>query len=273
MGTNDNNSIGKALRYDSGKPRHDLIPGWSMNELAKIYEMGAKKYADNNWRKGMKWSRVIGSLKRHLNAIERGEDFDDESKLYHAAHVAWNAITLLEYYKIYPQGDDRHQLPSLKIGLDIDEVICNWVGDWTKYWKLDVPKTWFFQKDIQLKFEEMKNKGELDKFYLNLKPLISPDELPFEPHCYITSRPVSKEITEQWLIENNFPIRPVYSVGNGKSKVDVAKESGIDIFVDDRYENFKELNEAGICTFLMDSPHNQRYNVGYKRIKHLKDLM
>ena len=56
-----------ALRYDEGKIRHDLLPGHAINELAKVYTMGAKKYADHNWRKGMKWSRVIASLKRHLN--------------------------------------------------------------------------------------------------------------------------------------------------------------------------------------------------------------
>jgi uncharacterized HAD superfamily protein len=56
------------------------------------------------------------------------------------------------------------------------------------------------------------------------------------------------------------------------SKIDVAKESGIDIFVDDRFENFVELNNAGICCYLFDSPHNRRYDVGHKRIKSLSEL-
>jgi len=65
---------------------------------------------------------------------------------------------------------------------------------------------------------------------------------------------------------------PVYSVGHGESKVSVAKNSGIDIFVDDRFENFVELNNAGVFTYLFDAPHNQRYNVGHRRIKSLKEL-
>ena len=65
---------------------------------------------------------------------------------------------------------------------------------------------------------------------------------------------------------------PVYSVGLSESKIDVAKRSGIDIFVDDRFENFVELNQAGICCYLFDASHNQRYEVGYKRIKSLREL-
>ena len=58
----------------------------------------------------------------------------------------------------------------------------------------------------------------------------------------------------------------------GHSKVDIIKESGIEIFVDDRFDNFVELNKAGICCYLFDAPHNRRYDVGYKRIKSLKEL-
>ena len=108
---------------------------------------------------------------------------------------------------------------------------------------------------------------------MSIKPKIDPKDLPFEPHCYITSRPIPNEWTEQWIAENGFPTMPVYTVGVGESKVDVAKKSGIDIFIDDRFDNFVELNRAGICTYLMDAPHNQRYNVGHKRIKNLKDLL
>lgn len=266
-----------ADRFDSGKTRHELLPPFASDQLAKVYTMGAKKYAPNNWRKGMAWSRVIGSLKRHLNEIENGNDFDEESGLYHAAHVAWNAVTLLEYYKIYPQGDDRphsylHSTP--KIGLDIDEVLCDFVGGWCEKWGLDKnPSSWFFDREIQEKFETMKANCTLNEFYLSLKPLLNPNDIPFEPHCYVTSRPVDTHITEMWLDMHGFPACPVYTVPLGASKVDVLKQAGVDIFVDDRYSNFVELNKNGICTFLYDASHNRRYDVGYKRIKSLKELV
>jgi uncharacterized HAD superfamily protein len=84
---------------------------------------------------------------------------------------------------------------------------------------------------------------------------------------------VDSAVTERWLAANGFPAVKVYTVGLTESKVDVIKSAGVDIFVDDRYENFVELNNAGICTFLMDANHNKRYEVGYKRSKSLRGLL
>lgn len=282
--------LGQGGRKNDGKIQHGLMEPFAMNELAKVFTKGNVKYPDppHNWLYGMKWSKCLESLKRHINAFERGEDFDydpncvdcqagnciNHTGLYHMAHAAWNALALVSYYKWFPQGDDRlhMQLPKPKIGLDIDEVICDWVGAWIKYWGMDVPASWFFDYDIMERFEKMRNEGSLNDFYLNLTPKISPSDIPFEPHCYVTSRPVPTFITKAWLEMCGFPLRPVITVGVGESKVDAIVKSGVDIFVDDRWDNFEELNRHGICCFLMDAPHNQRYEAGYRRIKSLKEL-
>ncbi len=274
----------KALRYNSGKIMHELIPAKFLDDLAKVYTMGAEKYAADNWRQGFSWTKALGSIKRHINKFERGEDFDYDwseeilekyGPTLHLANAAWGLSVLLEYYKIYPEGDDRkhNHLVNKRIGLDIDEVLCDWLGDWTEHRKLDRPTSWHFDRGIVDEFERMKDAGELDKFYLSLQPLISPTEIPFEPHCYITSRPVESSISEQWLDTHGFPTRPVFTVEPNKSKVDIAIEQKLDIFVDDGYHNFVALNKAGICCFLYDAPHNQRYDVGYKRIKSIKELL
>jgi len=264
-------------RYNVGKRRLDLLHPLAIEGISDVFTYGALKYEDRNWEKGMSWSDVIASLKRHLTAIERGEDYDEESGLLHIDHVQCNAHMLSTYYHIYPQGDDRRHsyLNSPKIGLDIDEVLCDWLGAWRKLWNIEeVPDSWFFDRNIKDKFNQLKEQGKLDEFYLNLdvNSNISPENLPFEPHCYITSRPVDKHITEMWLDKYNFPARPVYTVDVNHTKVEVAKKAGINIFVDDRYENFVELNNAGICCYLFDAPHNKRYDVGHKRIKNLDQL-
>lgn len=266
------NNEDKALRYDKDKIRLDLISPNASNELAKVLTFGAQKYAAWNWSKGMKWSRVIGSLKRHLNAIERGEDYDKETGCLHSAHVMCNAMFLTDYYKIYPEGDDRMKthLRIPKIGLDIDEVLADWVSHWTSFHGQEIPETWNFDRDIKSKFDSLKDDKD---FWLSIPVKTPPSDINFEPHCYITSRSIPIEWTREWLDKNNFPTMPVYSVGFGESKVQVAKESGIEWFVDDRYENYVELNDAGICTFLFNAPHNQRYDVGYKRIYNLKELL
>ena len=266
----------EGLRFNEGKTRHDLVPAFAQEQYARVLTAGANKYADRNWEKGMAWSKVVASMKRHILAFERGEDFDPETGELHMAHVMCNAAFLTEYYKIHPQGDDRPHtyLNMPKIGLDIDEVLCDWLGAWREKWGIkEVPTSWYFDRQIRKRFEQMQKDGTLNEFYLNLKPLIDGKKLPFEPYCYITSRPVLSEVTEAWLDMHGFPAKPVITVGVGGSKVDAAKEAGIDVFVDDSFGNFKALNEAGICCYLFTTPHNERYNVGHKRIDNLNELM
>lgn len=264
--------IGEGLRYNDGKVRHDLLEPYAIHELAKVFTLGAQKYAPNNWLKGMEWSKITASLKRHLNAYEKGEDYDPETGLLHAAHIAWNAMALVSYYKHFPQGDDRIHtfIKKPRIALDIDEVLADWVGLWCQYFKEDLPEFWNFDRDIGAKFEMLKDNKD---FWLSIKPKINPSDIPFEPVAYVTSRSIPTEWTEEWLRINKFPSVPVYTVGFGVSKIETLKQLNVDIFVDDRYENFEELNRAGICCYLMDALHNKRYDVGFKRIFSLKDLI
>jgi hypothetical protein len=263
----------KGERHNQGKLRFDLVHPYAHEQMVRVLTKGAEKYAPRNWERGMAWSNVIASLKRHLQAIESGEDFDSETGELHAAHLACNSHFLTAYYKIYPQGDDRphNYLHSPKIGLDIDGVI----GDFNKHLcdtvGIDVHTISHWNDPIIGKhYPTVKD----DKnFWLTMPTLVNPSELPFEVHAYITSRSIDDAVTKEWLDKNGFPVADLYCVGHNESKVEVALKSGIDIFVDDKFENFKELNNAGICCFLMDAPHNQHYNVGYKRIKHLKDLI
>jgi hypothetical protein len=264
----------KGLRYNVGKTRYDLAPAFAQEQYVKVLTKGSEKYAERNWEKGMKWSKVLASLERHLAAVKRGEDFDPETGLLHSAHIMCNAAFLTEYYKIYPQGDDRPHsyLQDIKIGLDIDEVLTHWLKAYKKLYNYHDEhdfESWWVDFDIV----NQCNNDMGEEFYKNLEPKISPKDIPFDPHCYVTSRNVSTEITQEWLHRHGFPCRPVHTVGLSKSKVQVLKEQEIDIFVDDVYKNFLEINKAGICCYLLDAPHNRRYEVGHKRIKNLADLV
>lgn len=272
----------KGLRYNQGKNRLSLVPTSAIEGIGEVLTYGANKYTvkdeqgnvlidgANNWRKGLPWTEVIDSLKRHLAAFEKGDDYDIESNCLHIDHLLTNAAFIKEFYKIYPQGDNRlhSYLNTKRIGLDIDEVLANFIGHWTKYHGQEIPETWNFDRHIKQKFESLKDDKE---FWMSIPVLTKPQDIPFEPTCYITSRWVDNSWTEEWLDKHGFPQRPVFSVKNG-SKVDVAKEQKLDLFVDDRFENFVEMNNAGICCYLFDAPHNRRYDVGYKRIKSLKDI-
>ena len=86
-----------AMRFDGDKVRWDLLPFDALEQVAMVSTYGAKKYAPKNWERGMSWSRMFGSMMRHLTARMRGERLDPESGLPHLAHVAWNAIALCTY--------------------------------------------------------------------------------------------------------------------------------------------------------------------------------
>lgn len=274
------------LRYDKGKIRFDLLESFAIEKIAEVFTKGAEKYEANNWLKGMKWSKMRASLGRHLAAFDNRQDFDVDPScpdcqkgacvahtgLLHIAQVAWNALALLSYYKHFPEGDDRYKKPMRKIGLDIDEVICDWVGPWCKrFGHEDAPQDWNFSYKMKADFESLSPEDK-EEHYLNLPARIQPSEIPFPFDCYVTARTVDVELTKRWLLKNNFPANPVYSLGWGESKLAKLKELGIEYFVDDNYKTFNELNENGIACFLMDAPHNRRYDVGYRRVVSLKDF-
>lgn len=265
----------KGERFNQGKLRYDLLNPIATEGLVKVLTKGAEKYAPRNWEKGLPWTEVIASLKRHLAAIEKGEDFDSETGLLHIDHVQCNAHFLSTFYKTAPHFDDRNHnyLKVPKIGLDIDEVICDWVGGWIEKRGIkERPHSWLFDRHIASEFDKMEQEGSLHDFMLSMKPLVDPKEIPFEPHCYITARRIPNEISQKWIDDNKFPTAPVYTVPPNTSKVDIAKQAGVDIFIDDNYKNFVELTNAGIFTYLYDAPHNKRYDVGHKRLYSLKDL-
>jgi Domain of unknown function (DUF5664) len=262
------------LRFNEGKTRYDLLPPFPIDQLAQVLTVGSKKYAERNWELGMKWSKVIASLKRHLALIEKGEDFDKETGMLHASHVMCNAAFLVQYYKTHPEFDDRpHEyLKVPKIGLDLDDVIVSFTEGFTQRFGHDIPESWHFTYDMTDHFQQLFDTNEAHDFFLGLKPAMSPSSLPFEPTCYITARTVPNEWNMEWLEKNGFPTVPVHRVDFNTSKVEIAKKAGIEWFIDDKYGNFVELNKAGICTFLWDRPHNRRYDVGYKRIHGFEDF-
>ena len=84
----------------TGKPRFDLIPPEAMKALAETYALGAVKYSDRNWEKGIPFSAALGALKRHLNAFELGDMINRaDGDIEHIAHVMWWAVALTTFVK------------------------------------------------------------------------------------------------------------------------------------------------------------------------------
>jgi hypothetical protein len=92
---------------DTEKLRYDLIPPYPLERLAEVYTIGAKKYSDRNWEKGMAWGRIFAAMMRHGWHWWSGVRWDPVDKQHSLASVAWCAFTLMEYELTHPELDDR----------------------------------------------------------------------------------------------------------------------------------------------------------------------
>jgi hypothetical protein len=98
------------LKFDHDKPRTDLLDAYALEELSKVLTFGAAKYSENNWRGGIKISRLIAATLRHVFAFMRGEDKDPETGLSHAAHAMCCLMFILWMMRFRSDMDDRYKV-------------------------------------------------------------------------------------------------------------------------------------------------------------------
>lgn len=83
---------------DGGKLPYHLLPPDAIEEILKVLQFGANKYAERNWEKGMAWNRPFSALMRHMWAWWKGEELDPETGLSHLAHAGCCILFLLSYH-------------------------------------------------------------------------------------------------------------------------------------------------------------------------------
>ena len=85
------------IKYDSAKPKMNLLPPKAILEVAKVLTFGAEKYDAENWRKldDLQNRYTAGAL-RHIFAHMDGEKLDPETGLSHMAHALCCLLFKLE---------------------------------------------------------------------------------------------------------------------------------------------------------------------------------
>jgi hypothetical protein len=166
------------------------------------------------------------------------------------------------------------------VGLDIDGVLANFIegflekgralglGEqlpphWTRWtdWN-PVPEAVFGQiwSKVEEDFHWWMRLGAYDDAYVG-----------YPVAGYVTSRPVPSEISGDWLQSHGFPPAPITTVGPGQSKAEAVEEMGLDVFVDDREKNVKELSrDSSAEVFVLDRPWNQGAQA--RRISNVSEL-
>ena len=242
-------------RYNQGKYRYTLISDIALQELAKVYTLGAHKYSiykneydelingytipfseqkkyelvedgGNNWRLGLKWLSVMDSVKRHIQAWSQGEDIDRDLGTYHLSNAMWGLSILLDYYKSYPEGDDRI-IADKRIGLVIDNILFNEYSD---------------------------------------EPLMR--ELPFSPKCYFTYN-----FSEDHIKKYNFPNAPVYKINNEEEKLGIISKENLNIVIESSWYSFITLTQNHVNAYLYTTPSNSDYYIKCKRIRYLSEII
>ena len=87
-------------KFDAGKVDYTLVPWDGLEEVVKVLEFGARKYARDNWQQvegGMQ--RYQAAAFRHMIAYNQGEKVDPETGLSHLAHAGCCLLFLLSLEK------------------------------------------------------------------------------------------------------------------------------------------------------------------------------
>ena len=92
--TSNATSPDRGVKNDNQKPPLDLIDPHFEQDVAEVLGYGAMKYELDNWKKGMAVGKLIAGVRRHLNALQRGEYMDPETGFQHMAHAACGIMFL-----------------------------------------------------------------------------------------------------------------------------------------------------------------------------------
>lgn len=104
-------------KWDSGKPRYELLPGDVLELAAEIFTQSCSpgpngeppKYDARNWERGISWGRVMGALMRHLaDFFWFRKELDTDSGKPLMGHVVCCAMMLCAYQlRKMKKFDDR----------------------------------------------------------------------------------------------------------------------------------------------------------------------
>ena len=137
----------------------------------------------------------------------------------------------------------------LKIGLDIDEVLCDFFNTYLK--RFGNPKC---DSEITKNVHRILSKDR--NFWLNLPKL---RDIDFIPELYCTKRVNPKSWTKLWLHNNCFADSPVYQMYFQKGNKATMIKGRCDVFIDDSISNFVKMNMSGVPCLLMDTPFNKDF--------------
>jgi hypothetical protein len=88
-------------KFDKEKPDYTLLPWDAVEDVVRVLDFGAKKYARDNWKYvDDAHNRYLAAAFRHMSAYAQGEQTDAETGLSHMAHAACCVLFMLSMDKL-----------------------------------------------------------------------------------------------------------------------------------------------------------------------------
>jgi uncharacterized HAD superfamily protein len=169
------------------------------------------------------------------------------------------------------------------IGVDIDDVTCEFVGNYLKYhnkrfgtnFSFENTSKHLFWEDMGLTSSEIQPLfGDFHRECLPLEnfPLFEGAKETISSLSenneifFITSRPEKIMPETKKFLDKNFShikFKLIHSgeiYGKNKTKADICKDNGINVLIEDSASFCLECSKKGIKTFLFDQPWNRDFN-------------
>ncbi len=135
-------------------------------------------------------------------------------------------------------------MQSLRIALDIDDVLCSFYPHACKKFglkeiKCDIWDGIDVNKWIVDNFDEILN--DLN-FWKTIPVLSNPNSINFEVYAYVTYSPVVvADIRSEWLRDNGFPCSPILNSGD---KLHTMIDHDIDVLIEDKPSTVNLINNS-----------------------------
>lgn len=145
---------------------------------------------------------------------------------------------------------------TIKVSLDIDDTLGGFYFAYKDRFKNN-PKAMenlIITKNV---YKLRKDKA----FWLSIPKI---DSINFIPISYCTKRIIPKSWSRQWLVNNNFPNRPIYQMVYQKGNKARMIKGRCDVLIDDSPFNVKKCIESGVPALLIDRPHNSHVKTRYR---------
>ena len=98
-GNRESFSTGAVRDTASDKPRPDLFSPFAEERVGHWLRLGAVKYAERNWERGIPNSRCFASLRRHVMRYQQGNKSED-----HLAAIIFNAMAIIHNQEMIRRG-------------------------------------------------------------------------------------------------------------------------------------------------------------------------